>query len=89
MSKMRNIVLIVALAALLAGVFGFQVAAVRAAPVAAPASIVSAASHSGFVSEDQLWSEFYHAEERHNALLAVQLMRIINMRHEHRVGLPR
>ncbi len=89
MSRMRNVVLIVALLAVLAGALSFQVAPVRAAPAAAPASIASAASHSGFVSEEQLWREFYHAVERHNALIAVQLLRVINMRHEHRVGLPR
>ncbi len=89
MSKIQKVVLIVSLASLLAGAFGFQAAAVWAAPAAAPASIASAASHSGFVSESQLWREFYHAVERHNALIAVQLLRVINVRHEHRVGLPR
>ncbi len=89
MPKIQNVVLIVTLAALLAGAFGFQAAAVLAAPAAAPVSVASAALHSGFVSESQLWREFYHAVERHNALIAVQLLRVINLRHEHRVGLPR
>lgn len=89
MSEIRKLVLIVALAAMLAGTLCFQAAAVQAASIAVPAPIAFAASQSGFASEGQLWGEFYHAAESHNARIAVQLLRVINMRHEHRVGLPR
>ncbi len=98
MSKMRNAVLIVALIPMLAAFLSIKAVAVQAAPVAAPR--VSDAGHGPdvivapgglnvFVSEDELWRAFYHAADYHDAGKAAQLLRVINVRHECRVHLPR
>ncbi len=41
------------------------------------------------VSENTVWRQFRHAAEYHDGAVASKLLRIINMRHERRVGLPR
>ncbi len=98
MSKMRNAVLIVAVIAMLAAALCVKAVAVEAAPAAAPRVsdvdhgpdiIVAPGGLNVFVSEDELWRAFYHAADYHDARKAAQVLRVINMRHEYRVHLPR
>ncbi len=98
MSKMRIAVLIVALVAALGVALASQAAAVQAAPLYAPAAydtahgpdiVAEPGSLNVYVSEDALRQQFYHAADYHDARLASELLRIINMRHEYRVHLPR
>ncbi len=77
---------------------GLPVISIPAAP-AASAAVVAQSNTSanvwpalgpGYVSEETLWEEFNHAADRHSAAEARGLLRILNMRHEHRCcGLPR
>ncbi len=98
MSKMRIAVLIVALVAALGVVLSLSTAAVQAGPPDAPAAystthgpdvVAMPGSLNVYVSEETLWRQFYHAADYHDARIASRLMRIINMRHEYRVHLPR
>ncbi len=98
MSKMRIVVLIVALVAALGVALSLQAPAVQAARPNAPAAYDTAhgpdivampGSLNVYVSEDELRQQFYHAADYHDARLASKLLRIINMRHEYRVHLPR
>lgn len=98
MSRMRIAVLIVALVAALGVALSLKAAAVQAAPPDAPAAydiahspdiVAMPGSVNVYVSEDTLWREFYHTADYHDARIATKLLRIINMRHEYRVHLPR
>ena len=97
MSKMRNAVLMVAVIAMLAAVLCVQAPVAQAAPAAGATSIgpggepdiAFPASRNGFVSEEELWREFFHVAELHDGRLAQQLLPIICMRQAHRVHLPR
>ncbi len=94
MSRMRIAVLIIALVAALGIVLSLNAAAVQAAPAAydtsrGPDIVAMPGSLNVYVSEDALWQQFYHAAEYHDAGIASRLLRIVNMRHEYRVHLPR
>ncbi len=97
MCRIRIALLMVALVAAL-GVALFMEAAVQAAPLDTPAAydkaysldiVAMQGSVNVYVSEDTLWREFYHAADYHDARIASKLLRVINMRHEYRVHLPR
>jgi len=98
MSKKRIAVLIVVLVAALGVALSVKAVAAQAPPPAAPAAYDVAhgpdivgipGTLNVYVSENTLWRQFYHAAEYHHGADASKLLRIINMRHEHRVGLPR
>jgi hypothetical protein len=97
MSKLRIALLIAALVAGLGVILSLEAATVHAAPdVAAaydaapgPGMVAMPDSANVYVSEDALWSEFFHAADYHDAEIASKLLRMINLRHEHRVRLPR